>query len=67
MLECPAATRATMLKRPAAAKAVVRKRPAANVDDRVNAAHKELCHLPPDWEVESDPSVTTEAGSAVQT
>ena len=44
-----------MLKRPTAAQAVVRKRPAANVDDRVNAAHKELCHLPPDWEGESDP------------
>ena len=44
-----------MLKRPAAAKAVVRKRSAANVDDRVNAAHKELSHLLPDREGESDP------------
>ena len=44
-----------MLKRPTAAQAVVRKRPAANVDDRLNAAQKELCHLPPDWESESDP------------
>ena len=54
MLKRPAATAATMLKRPAAAQAVVRKRPAANVDDRVNAACKELCHLLPDCEGESD-------------
>ena len=54
MLKRPASTAATMLKRPAAAQAVVRKRPAANVDDRVNATRKELCHLLPDWEGESD-------------
>ena len=31
------------------------KRSAANVHDNVNAAEKELCHLPLDWEGGSDP------------
>ena len=50
MLKRPTATAATMLKRPAIAQAVVRKRPAANVDDKVNGARKELCHLPSGWD-----------------
>ena len=36
------------------------KRSAANVHDNVNAAEKELCHLPLDWEGGSDPKAQVE-------